>query len=175
MQKNTSTTLDKIDQSDGLAKEKLDRLKQYFINELHKFFNNDMILHNMNLKDLNRKYNALYIKRGEDTKLWDNIIARLSSCMTLDSLKKHGKEFTHYNPGDVEESTILTECIRRVLSIGLQELKEVNRESEQTKTIQIPNTPSHIENMFVGLKYTSNNDTSYDNLPSSLSLATFKI
>ncbi len=93
--------------------------------------------------------------------------------MTLNSLKEYGKEFIHYNPEDAEESTVLTECIRRLLSIGLQELKEINREREETKTIQIPNTPSHIENMFVGLKYTSNNDTSYDNLPSALSLATF--
>ena len=69
MGKNTSTTLDKIDQRDGLAKEKLDSLKQYFVDVLHDFFNTDMMLHNMNLEDLNRKYNALYLKRGENTKL----------------------------------------------------------------------------------------------------------
>lgn len=93
--------------------------------------------------------------------------------MTLNSLKKYGEEFTQYNPEDAEESTVLTKSIRRVLSIGLQELKAIDWESEETKTIQIPDTPSYIENIFVGLKYTSNNDTSYDNLPSALSLATF--
>ena len=173
MDGNISTTIDWINQNDELVKNKLYSLKKYFIDELHKFFNND--LHNMNMKDLNKKYNALYLNRGEDTKLWDNIIARLSSCLTLDSLKKYSKEFSYYNSEDPEESVILIKCINRVLSIALEELKGIDRNSQEIKAIQIPNTPSPIEDMFIGMKYHSNNDTSYDNPPSALNLATFKI
>ncbi len=69
MARDIPTTIDLINKNDELAKTKLDSLKQYFVDVLHDFFNTDMMLHNMNLEDLNRKYNALYLKRGENTKL----------------------------------------------------------------------------------------------------------
>ena len=158
-------------QNDILAKQKLDSLRQYFIGQLQDFFKQEIRFSNK--ESAEEKYNNLYLRRGKDTKLWDNIVARLSSCMTLNSLKKYGKEFSQYNPENAEESTVLTECIRRVLSIVLKELKSIERESDEIQAIEIPFQPSH--NMFLGLKYTSNHDTSYDNLPSALALATFKV
>ena len=68
--------------------------------------------------------------------------------------------------------------LKNFIYSSLQYFLEKYRSSLSDKTIEynIPkSTEPSVENIFIGLEYSGNNDTDYKNLPSALSLATFKV
>lgn len=67
MGNNTPTILDQVDQRDELAKKKLDSLKKHFVGQLQDFFKQEIRFSSK--ESAEEKYNALYLKRGENTKL----------------------------------------------------------------------------------------------------------